>query len=817
MRSGHDPDALHRRTRWAGARPALVAALLTWGLAGCGGTPGASRSTTASGALSSVRATGSGARVVVLPRDTGGLVHLSLFIDAGARDASPPQVATVAAWVAAARAGQGVRARVLPDGTELSLACDAPRLATCVDRLGRALAARRVGGADLARARARLVQARRAGQADEGRRADALALDALLGGEAKTLAPLGRASDDEAVDGRRVEAFLAAHYGPERTLLIGVGLVVADDLARVVSDAFGRLPRAGEGRVARTHLEAQPAPRVELGQSTWVAAAALAEDLPHAAAQARAIALALPGWFDEGQGPPLVAHAFALRGGAVVLLRLGPLTDAPHAETALAYELARAAHEPPRGLTPEPMSDRPDAAARLVGLAWLAKSADGARPARGGEGFAVIVDGGRGGDPHDDVARLDAARVAQARNALAQAVAQGNALAAPHLAGTVRDDAASVVLDNGARLDVRRRPGEGRVAVAIRLAGGAAQELPSLNGLTALLATLLSRAAADRPSGTVAADLRALDATLAPVVDARSFGVVLMAPRAAWREALDLALHHLVAPALARGEVENARLALRDWLDQRPMRQAAWAARAVAPDAPGWVAPWGDPESLAHVSVSDVRRAFATEVTGARLAVAVVGDVPVREVVDRAARRMSRLSRGALPSPAAPGSPAEAVVAARWDAATPRVVVTFRADGSHSAEGARAFARAAAAAVGRDSGPTRSRSDGGAGPWGAWAAVAVDVDAAQLDALPARIAHAVAHRDESAFAGALSAADRARRWSAARADVEALRLARGRLDGAGDDAAAARATAEHLAHATPRFVIGRAPSNDHGH
>src|SRR5262245_37757859 len=87
-------------------RLVLIAALTV--TAGCGGSQPAPHNPALG--LDLVRHAGDGPSVAVLPRATGNLVRLSLWLDAGSRDAQPPQVATLAGWLAAEAAGPDVRA-----------------------------------------------------------------------------------------------------------------------------------------------------------------------------------------------------------------------------------------------------------------------------------------------------------------------------------------------------------------------------------------------------------------------------------------------------------------------------------------------------------------------------------------------------------------------------------------------------------------------------------------------------------------------------------------------------------------------------------
>src|SRR5262245_4588615 len=98
---------------------------------GCGGSQPATHNPAPG--LGLVRHAGDGPSVAVWPRATGKLTRLALWIDAGSRDAQPPQVATLAGWLAAEAAGPDVHALVEPEGTELALWCPKDDLARCFD------------------------------------------------------------------------------------------------------------------------------------------------------------------------------------------------------------------------------------------------------------------------------------------------------------------------------------------------------------------------------------------------------------------------------------------------------------------------------------------------------------------------------------------------------------------------------------------------------------------------------------------------------------------------------------------------------------
>src|SRR5687768_3279072 len=131
---------------------ALVASAAA--VAGCGGGGVAAPPTS----LGLVRdGHGAGPDVAHIAQPNGERLQLALWLDAGARDVEPPQIATLAAWLAADAAGADVEAEVFPDGIELTTSCRKRELAACLGRLQRGLSLRRPDPARFTAARDRLV------------------------------------------------------------------------------------------------------------------------------------------------------------------------------------------------------------------------------------------------------------------------------------------------------------------------------------------------------------------------------------------------------------------------------------------------------------------------------------------------------------------------------------------------------------------------------------------------------------------------------------------------------------------------------------
>jgi predicted Zn-dependent peptidase len=681
-----------------------------------------------------------GTHVVALRTAEGGDATLSLFVDAGARDADPPQVATLAALVAVEAAGPGFEARVTPDGTEIRGTCAAAGLDDCIGALARALARREVDPETLTRAHRTLAARRRRARNDDAREAHRVALHALLGPKAaRGLDPLGEPDGDDAADATALARFLAAHYGPARALLAASGAIAPAEVTDAVERTFADLPRALTGRAERPPLVPRTSVAVEVGALGAVSVAAQVDDAAHGRAVAHALLEAgLPRRLDQRDPPALDAHAFDLRGASFVIVRAVPVGEVRRATRELAFELGRAlveaeplAHASP----PDPPGIDP---ARALGQRWLVGALDAgpapseASPDPGATtatatvhvGVGAVLPGGRadrvGASDPDAVLRRSA------RGRLTTALEAAMESLTPPRRGTAHADGARVVLANGARVDVRRMPRHRRVRIRVRVAGGAAEDPPGMHGRTALHATAMSRGCVGHPHAALRLRLRRLGAAWAPTVDADAFGFTLDAPREGWQEALDLALACLTAPDLSAAALQGAREALAQTFAQGPPYRA-WAARALAPRTPGTVAPWGTPDDLAHVDRPDVVRAHGERVVGARTHLTVDGDLPVLDVLERAARRLARLRPGRLAAPLPPGAPVDEPLLLSAAADPAATVLAWRLGPDVDAQRAQAFARQAALALAEGPAPRAVWSEGGRAPWGAWAAVGLVV------------------------------------------------------------------------------------------
>lgn len=740
-----------------------------------------------------------GPDLAVLARSTNA-VRLSLWVDAGSRDADPPQVATLAAWTAAEAAGPEVTAWVTPDATEFSTPCTRAELPVCAARLARGLAQRQVDAEAFQRARLRLEAGRRLAIArDPGRAVDRLALAALLGdAAARGFVPLGDAADDATATTDLVAAFLAAHFGPTRALVVAAGDVDLPLVEDAVRRGFAGLPAARAARSARASDALAGGVRVDADDENYVAVALSAKDESAALAAVTALGRVL------GRPPtsaPVRAHVFVVRGGALAVARVARDVDPARVDAVVAEAVRQ--HTEAIDATREPNAPSPRATdgdlralSRRAALAWSARDEPTLAPAIG-IGVLVAADRDSGASGARDATALREQTTQRLESIWRDATEQTHSEPQTQIG----DARAMLRLPNGARVETAWRTGSS-VAIAVRLSPGAGEDPPLAHGRAATLATLVAQCA--RREGDA----------LAPHVDAGSWGVSLVAPSADWKPALDRVLDCALAPSFEPTDIVAARRALRRRIGDgdTPRALRAEVARRVAPASPGVVAPWGGPAGVAGAADADIEHAWNRSALGARIVLALVGEFPMRPAIDHAARRLSLLQTGnPAPAPAAKAAPPTASDDPTSVPTGPqRVVVTWRDDGApHDATGAWAFAAALRAVLASVRGIEVRAHDGDVAGGVAWAALVLSVEPTAFADLDAHLRKAQAQLDERTLSHAVE-----RTWLVAereRADEAA------RIDDAADDLAAAplgataQARSRDAALALARRLAGSAP------
>lgn len=779
------------------AATALVAALLV----GCGAAQ--VRREASSGAREEeeegVASRVGDAALTIVPRASEGRSWVSLWIDAGARDAGPPPLATVTAWAVASRSG--VEARVLPDGTELRASCESARIDACVGALAAALRARAVDDGALVAALARLRSARRGARSDAARRADRAALAALLG-DLRGLDPLGDAEDEAQITRARAEAFLAAHWGPSRALFVVVGDADPAAARDAIASALAGAPRASGRRAERT-LDLHVGGRAEIGDEARASVAIAVRDEPGRSGRS-AIAIArraLAELAAGGEGGGASASVFAIRGADVVLVRG---RDAAAVAGAMAYARALG----PEGAGEALGDDDPRAIAARVGARWVARATE---RVEGGLGVGAVIDGGRGDvaaeDPEEARSRLDAEqRAADATLAeIARAADAGEAIEVER----GDEDRASMRLAEGARA-IAVREASGRVAIALSLEASAAGEPARVQGRGALLARLLARCAGEGSAGGASG-----------WADARSIGVVVESTPAGAIDAIDRVTRCARALPLSPEAVESARARAISELVPDDARLAR-AASVIAPGAPGMIAPRGQDASIAAIDARGLASAWRWMATRGRARVAIVGEVSASGAARAAILGLARLPAG----DAAGARGGERGASAREvGIAGEEIVGVVAEDGALEAllalrdprprgRGAQPGAQAALAALAPaiDGGGLRVVwARAGAGPEGAWLTLAMRGGEDAIAGAAARLAEARGAAEgalDGALATSLQRAREDRSREAATLRERARRLA-WEQEGDAPDAEASAEAARALLRAEARWVIAR--------
>jgi predicted Zn-dependent peptidase len=722
-----------------------------------------------------------GMRIASLPRATPGVLWLALYIDAGSRDSTLPETATLSARLAAERVGPDAVATVFPDVTEISLSCNPDTLARCVERLTQALATRTADEAALASARTKLRDDQRRTLASEPDSAlDALAVQALLGEKSRNFFPLGSVDSDLVAAGQDVTQYLSDHYGPERALLVAAGDIAPNALKGPATDAVQSLPRANKPRGQR---ELAPVERAKLAISFDAKSGAALALAGHDESALRDATQSLAALLAHSETTTSVkGHVFAARSGALALLHLRG-SDAEQSLREATRALARMQREPPASSPPDVQPDDLRSGARELGFKFGAEGGVGPRALFFSAALALPAepDGGPADMPRQ--AEREQQRRKRAQSQFDEVLAQAD----PKLSGDLDDYVAAVQLKNGARVDVQFLQGNS-VAVAIRIANGAAADPPSLHGRAALLSTLSNMYCAGMGPELLHSRFSQLGATLDPRVDAESYGALLRVPKENFQPATELLLRCLRTPSKNPIHLTEASVRLQQQLKHGPESLRARTADYVSPKAPGPFAPAGDPTRIPNLQLRELEQTLRENQVGDRWAIGVVGPVEVQTSTAWLARRLADL----------PGTPRTA--APHWDEPSsqpssepPRsrglqgsFIAVWTARGEYPGTvGAELFARALRALVGALPGVEVQWHEAAQYKQTSYAALALKVRQDLLPSATTWLQDAAKSLDnvwlEQALEPAIAEADRLRNAAQAELGVRAEQIARLRL------------------------------------
>lgn len=243
-------------------------------------------------------------------------------------------------------------------------------------------------------------------------------------------------------------------------------------------------------------------------------------------------------------------------------------------------------------------------------------------------------------------------------------LAAASASAATGSPGAVRlPEFERVTLGNGAELALMPKRDTPLVAMHVVVRGGSLADAPGREGTAALLTELMQKGAGARDGAQFAEAIESVGGELAIAAGAESLSLGASFLARDLGLMIELASDALLRPRLAAAEFEKVR--------ERAIQSIA-AAKDADPRAlvgeygDAWLFrghPYGRPvggseESLATVTLDDLKRHYEAQVRGDRLIIAVVGDFDVADVRRRLEAAFGSLGRAEAKAPAATRAPA---------------------------------------------------------------------------------------------------------------------------------------------------------------
>lgn len=216
-------------------------------------------------------------------------------------------------------------------------------------------------------------------------------------------------------------------------------------------------------------------------------------------------------------------------------------------------------------------------------------------------------------------------------------------------------------LSNGIPLIVREDRRLPFLYAAVVFGGGLLTENETNNGITDLMANLLTRGTASLSAEAFAERVEQLGASIEPFSGRNSFGLTAMMLSDDAEKILSLMAECLLAPAFDPAEFEKQRAlqiaGIRRRLEQ-PMQVAQDQLRELLfPDHPYRFHPSGRIEAVERLKPDDVRAYFAKLVNRSNVAIALFGDISCERAAELAERYFSALPPGDRPPLTRPATP----------------------------------------------------------------------------------------------------------------------------------------------------------------
>ncbi len=231
-----------------------------------------------------------------------------------------------------------------------------------------------------------------------------------------------------------------------------------------------------------------------------------------------------------------------------------------------------------------------------------------------------------------------------------------------------------VVLSNGVTLIVREDRRLPFVHATAVFGGGLLAETDADNGITDLMANLLTRGTRTRSAEELAEAIEQRGASLEPFSGRNSFGLSAQMLSEDLDAVMPLLAECLREPAFLPEELDKQRVlqlaAIRRQREQ-PMFVAQETLRAMLfPDHPYRFNPSGSPESVRRIGAPEVRAHYDRLVSRSNLVLSLFGDITVARAREMAERHLAALPAGERPALKRP--PARPDLPARRQRAEPR-------------------------------------------------------------------------------------------------------------------------------------------------
>jgi predicted Zn-dependent peptidase len=231
----------------------------------------------------------------------------------------------------------------------------------------------------------------------------------------------------------------------------------------------------------------------------------------------------------------------------------------------------------------------------------------------------------------------------------ATAVASSDGVKLPHFE--------RATLGNGVELALISKRDTPLVSMSVFVRGGSLEDPPGREGTASLLADLMQKGAGSRDAAQFAEAIEGAGGTLVVAAGAESLAVSASFLARDTGLMIELVSDALLRPRLDPGEFAKARtlaiqsIAAAKDADPYPLLGEygdAWLFRGHPFGRPVG----GNEESLATVTLDDVRRHYGDQLRGDRLIIAVVGDFDAKDVAKRLGAAFGSLPKASSASPA---------------------------------------------------------------------------------------------------------------------------------------------------------------------